>query len=92
LAISISETSPFVVTGNTTLNFFLGIGVSTNCASIDDTQVTSNPGDHNSGDGIYGIGCRGWRVQPRSGLLRAGASRPQAPLRGAQRPVIRETQ
>jgi hypothetical protein len=53
LAISISETSPFVVSGNTTLSFFLGIGVSTNCANIDNTQVTSNQVTSNGLVGIY---------------------------------------
>jgi hypothetical protein len=41
-AIVIAEASPFAISGNKTLNFRVGIGIQSECASIDDTQITHN--------------------------------------------------
>ena len=41
-AIFVHGTSPFVISGNTTVNFRVGILVRTECQNIDGTQVTRN--------------------------------------------------
>ncbi len=52
-AIFISRSGPFVVSGNTTLNFVAGIGVSSRCASVDGTRITRNRVTNDGGDGIF---------------------------------------
>ena len=71
-AIVIAEASPFAISGNKTLNFRVGIGIQSECASIDDTQITHN---RVTDSGLVGI----FRGRSRAGRYVRPAARRQLP-------------